>query len=217
MIQQFDFAILDWIQSNLRCDFLDFLMPLVTLYAEHGILLIGIGVVLLIFRSRRVCGEAVLTGLTSGLLIGNIALKNQIARTRPCWINTDVSMLVSVPTDYSFPSGHTLHCFIAATVLMYYDKRLGMTESFPKEKCVFSYKTLSLIVNVSFESPSNTHTSASPFLYLTIPASAICPLFLTRYLISVIIGASVITVFSFFKQSKTEMTSFSSPLSHTRN
>lgn len=126
MIQQLDFEILDWIQANLRCDFLDFLMPLVTLYAEHGILLIGIGVVLLLFRSHRVCGVAVLTGLAGGLLIGNLGLKNLIARARPCWINTDVSMLVSVPTDYSFPSGHTLHCFFTATVLMYYDKRIGI-------------------------------------------------------------------------------------------
>jgi len=126
MIQQFDFAILNWIQANLWCDFLDFLMPLITLYAEHGIFLIGIGVVLLLFRSRRVSGAALLTGLTGGLLIGNLGLKNLIARARPCWINTGVSMLVSVPTDYSFPSGHTLHCFIAATILMYYDKRLGI-------------------------------------------------------------------------------------------
>ena len=126
MIQQLDFAILDWFQVNLRCDFLDFLMPIVTLYAEKGIFLIGIGVVLLLFRSHRAGGAAVLAGLTGGLLIGNLALKNLIARSRPCWINTGVSMLVSVPTDYSFPSGHTLHCFIAATVLMYYDRRLGI-------------------------------------------------------------------------------------------
>lgn len=126
MIAQLDFAILNWIQTNLRCVFLDHLMPLVTLYAEHGILLIGIGILLLLFRSRRVCGAAVLTGLTSGLLIGNILLKNLIARQRPCWINTDLDMLVSIPTDYSFPSGHTLHCFIMATVLLHYDRRLGI-------------------------------------------------------------------------------------------
>lgn len=126
MIQQFDFAILDWIQANLRCDFLDFLMPIITLYAEHGILLIGIGVVLLFIHSHRVSGAAVLAGLTSGLLIGNLCMKNTVARPRPCWINTDVSMLVAIPTDYSFPSGHTLHSFIAATVLLYYDRRLGI-------------------------------------------------------------------------------------------
>lgn len=126
MIQQLDFAVLDWIQTNLRGGFLDSLMPLVTLYAEHGIMLIGIGLLLLLFRSRRVCGAAVLTGLTGGLLIGNLGLKNLIARPRPCWLNTDISLLVSVPADYSFPSGHTLHCFIVATVLLHYDRRLGI-------------------------------------------------------------------------------------------
>lgn len=126
MIQQFDFAILDWIQANLKCGFLDMMMPTVTLYAEHGIILILIGAVLLVRRSHRICGAAVLTGLTSGLLIGNLVLKNVVARPRPYWIKPDISLLISAPTDYSFPSGHTLHCFIAATILMHYDKRLGV-------------------------------------------------------------------------------------------
>ena len=126
MILQLDFTLLNWIQDHLRCAFLDFLMPLVTLYAEKGILLIGIGLCLLLFRSRRVCGAAVLTGLAGGLVIGNLFLKNWIARPRPCWINTDVSMLTAVPTDYSFPSGHTLHSFIVAAVLLHYDRRLGI-------------------------------------------------------------------------------------------
>ncbi len=126
MIQQFDFAILDWIQANLKCDFLDFLMPKITLLGEYGIFLILIGAVLLLWRSHRVCGIAVLSGLAGGFVIGNILLKNLAARSRPCWINSDIAMLVAVPTDYSFPSGHTLHCFIAATVLMHYDRRLGI-------------------------------------------------------------------------------------------
>ncbi|MBQ7744810.1 MAG: phosphatase PAP2 family protein [Ruminococcus sp.] len=126
MIQQFDFAILDWIQANLKCGFLDFLMPKITLLGEYGIFLILIGIALLFWRSHRVCGIAELSGLAGGFVIGNILLKNLVARQRPCWINTDVAMLVAVPADYSFPSGHTLHCFIAATVLFYYDRRLGI-------------------------------------------------------------------------------------------
>ena len=35
-------------------------------------------------------------------------------------------MLVAIPKDYSFPSGHTMHSFIVAAVLMHYDKRLGI-------------------------------------------------------------------------------------------
>ena len=126
MVQQLDFAILNWIQEHLRCVFLDVLMPKVTLLAEYGIVLILLGLILLCTKRYRICGAAVLGGLASGLVIGNGILKNLIARARPCWINTQVSLLVAMPADYSFPSGHTLHCFIAATVLLHYDKRLGI-------------------------------------------------------------------------------------------
>ena len=124
-IQQLDFTVLDWIQAHLKCGALDFLMPKITLLAEGGVFLILVGLALLFWKSHRVCGAAVLTGLTSGLLIGNLLLKNLIARPRPCWINTDVQLLINNPKDFSFPSGHTLHCFIAAAALMYYDRRLG--------------------------------------------------------------------------------------------
>ena len=117
MIQQFDFAILDWIQANLKCDFLDFLMPKITLLGEYGIFLILIGIALLFWRSHRVCGIAGLSGLAGGFVIGNILLKNLVARQRPCWINTDVAMLVAVPADYSFPSGHTATAFTGAELV----------------------------------------------------------------------------------------------------
>ncbi len=126
MVQQLDYAILDWIQIHLRCAFLDTLMPKVTLLAEYGVVLILLGLVLLCFKKYRVCGAAMLGGLAGGLMIGNVLLKNLVARPRPCWINTDISLLVAMPEDYSFPSGHTLHCFVAATVLMHYEKRLGI-------------------------------------------------------------------------------------------
>lgn len=126
MIQTVDFAILDWIQANLKCPFLDAVMPKVTLLGEYGIFLILVGLILLISRPRRISGAAMLSGMAGGLLICNLILKNWIARPRPCWLNPGVELLVSMPKDYSFPSGHTLHCFISAAVLMYYDKRLGI-------------------------------------------------------------------------------------------
>lgn len=44
---------------------------------------------------------------------------------RDCWLDNSVRLLVSSPTDYSFPSGHTLSSAIGAAVLTKTDRRLG--------------------------------------------------------------------------------------------
>lgn len=100
-------------------------MCVVTRLGDKGILWLVIAAILLFFKKYRKCSVTMVTGLLSGVLIGNVLLKNIIARPRPCWLNTAVDMLISVPTDYSFPSGHTLSSFIAVTVLMYYNRYFG--------------------------------------------------------------------------------------------
>ena len=126
MIQTLDFAVLDWIQAHMRCEFLDKFFTFITHLGDEGWIWIVAGVVLLCFKSRRRVGIAVLLGLLGGLLIGNLLLKNVIGRERPCWINDAVVMLIDMPTGYSFPSGHTLSSVIAATCMMISDKRLGI-------------------------------------------------------------------------------------------
>ena len=73
---------------------------------------------------RRQC-VILLAGLAVGVLVGNVCLKNLIARPRPCWLDDSVMMLISSPADYSFPSGHTLSSVIGATVLTKTDRRFG--------------------------------------------------------------------------------------------
>ena len=126
MIGDVDFAILDWIQASLRCGQLDWLMPKVTLLAELGLFWIAVALLMLLVKRHRRCGAMLACGLTTGVLIGNVLLKNVVARPRPCWLNSGVDMIVAVPLDFSFPSGHTLACFIAATILLRYDKRFGI-------------------------------------------------------------------------------------------
>lgn len=67
-----------------------------------------------------------LAGMLTGLIIGNFILKNFVARERPCWIDTEVFMLIPVPHDYSFPSGHTLASTISAVILMQESKKFGI-------------------------------------------------------------------------------------------
>ena len=112
----FDWGILHWIQNTIGCPFLDAVVPKLTMLGNAGIIWILAGLALLCSKKYRRQGALVLMGLLAGLLVGNIVLKNLVARPRPCWLDPSVRLLIASPTDYSFPSGHTLVCFEAATV-----------------------------------------------------------------------------------------------------
>ena len=120
-----DQTILYWIHDNLSCGLLDVLMPKLTLLGSGGaIWLLAAGGMLCTKRYRRQ-GVILLAGLAAGVLVGNVCLKNLIARPRPCWLDDSVTLLISTPTDYSFPSGHTLSSVIGATVLTKTNRKFG--------------------------------------------------------------------------------------------
>ena len=56
LAESFDLPILDWIQANLRCGFLDALMPFITLFGEGGIFWIACAVALLLTKKYRRTG-----------------------------------------------------------------------------------------------------------------------------------------------------------------
>ena len=56
----------------------------------------------------------------------NVTIKPLVGRVRPYDVNTNIELLIEKLSDFSFPSGHTLVCFEAATVLMINDKRFGI-------------------------------------------------------------------------------------------
>ena len=126
LITKTDFQILDWIQANLRTPWLDWLMPKITFLCESGWLWIAIALLCLFWKKHRRCGINMALGLIFCGLFGNLLLKHLAARSRPCWINTTVDMLIKIPTDYSFPSGHSMVSFASAVVLLQYDKRIGI-------------------------------------------------------------------------------------------
>ena len=49
-----------------------------------------------------------------------------VDRLRPCQIDETVSLIVKIPFNNSFPSGHTLNGITAAVTLMFIDKRMGI-------------------------------------------------------------------------------------------
>lgn len=106
--------------------FLDKLMIFVSTIGNAGIIWIILGIVLCFFKKSRRTGFMVLVSLLVGFIIGNLILKNVIARPRPCWVDTSVNMLIAIPKDYSFPSGHTLSSFTAATAVFLNNKKFGI-------------------------------------------------------------------------------------------
>ena len=121
----FDWTILHWIQNTLVCPAMDFLMPKITLLGNGGAVWLFSAVGLLATKKYRKYGVFLLAGLAVGALVGNLMLKPLIARLRPCWLDESVTLLIANPTDYSFPSGHTLSSIIGAAVLTKADRKFG--------------------------------------------------------------------------------------------
>lgn len=105
---------------------LDKIMVSVSTLGNAGILWIAIGVLLCIFPKYRKCGFQVIVSMALTFIVGNLLLKNLVARQRPCWIDSELTLLVASPGDYSFPSGHSMNGFTAAVTLLCYDKKLGI-------------------------------------------------------------------------------------------
>lgn len=134
----FDLPILEWIQENVANGFLDFLMPIITIFGDAGIFWIACAAVMLIFPKTRKTGLAMGVALVMGLLVCNICLKPLVARMRPLVYEVEIlgnsaadllhsgQLLVGKPSDFSFPSGHTIASFEAAGVLMLNNKKLGI-------------------------------------------------------------------------------------------
>ncbi|MBQ9757447.1 MAG: phosphatase PAP2 family protein [Clostridia bacterium] len=125
-----EFEILQAIHSFSKSAVLDFLVPKVSWLGNGGFIWIVLCVVLLITKKHRRCGIALSLGLVLCLIFGNIILKNLIARPRPCWIFDVPDMLIPIPTDFSFPSGHTYSSFLSAFVLLEYNKKWGFVALF---------------------------------------------------------------------------------------
>lgn len=109
---------LDWLQT-LRTPWLDAIMVTATNLGNGGILWIIGAAALMAHPKTRKAGVAVAISLVLELVFCNLILKPLFARPRPFEINTAVSLLISRPSDYSFPSGHTGAAFAAASALFF--------------------------------------------------------------------------------------------------
>lgn len=124
MFLEAEFGILYFLQA-LHTPWLDEAMKAITSLGDKGIIWILTGLVFLSLKRTRPMGLCILLSLTAGLLLGNGLIKNLAARSRPCWLDDSVLLLIKNPPDYSFPSGHTLAAFESAVSIWLYNRKWG--------------------------------------------------------------------------------------------
>ena len=123
--QTLEIQILDQI-ALLHNALLDQLMPAVSFLGNSGWIWIVIAILMVLSKRYRRGGWLLTTALVLCLLVGNLTLKPLIARIRPFDVNTLVTLLIAPPSDYSFPSGHSMASFAAAATLWHTDRRFGL-------------------------------------------------------------------------------------------
>lgn len=122
----FDYAILAFFHGLCEAagDVLGPIFKTITLLGEHGLAMIILGVVLLIFKKTRKLGLCVLLAVGIGALFVNLTVKPLVMRLRPyqqsdvfrAWWEAAGAVSVS---EYSFPSGHSnvVACAMTAIAL----------------------------------------------------------------------------------------------------
>lgn len=126
IVRQFDYSILVMISDHLRGGLSDTVWTVITSLGNGGAIWIVLAVVLLFFRKTRRAGAAMLVALLIGLLIGNVLIKEWVMRPRPFVTHADLIALVDPVDQWSFPSGHTLSSFAAATALCFFHRKSGL-------------------------------------------------------------------------------------------
>ena len=123
IIRSVDYNILLLIADKLRGGVLDPVMTVLSLMGNGGAVWIETAVLLLFFRKTRRAGVAMLLALAAGYVIGNLCIKELVMRPRPFVTHSDLTALLDPGDPWSFPSGHALSSFAAATALWCFHKK----------------------------------------------------------------------------------------------
>lgn len=112
--------------QNIHNPVLDKIMIVLSIIGDAGLLWIGVAILLICMKKYRKCGLQVAVAMLLTFIVGNLILKNMIHRDRPCWIDPSITLLVKSPSDFSFPSGHSMNGFTASVSILLCDKKLGI-------------------------------------------------------------------------------------------
>lgn len=114
--------------QSIRSDFLDSVMVAVfnNIVGSIGEIWIILGIILLLIPKTRKTGICVLISYGLAYFIGDIILKDLIARPRPCAIDETIELIIKRPTSFSCPSVHSMLAFASASAVFRFHKKAGI-------------------------------------------------------------------------------------------
>ena len=142
---QLEFKILDWFVRTFQSDFLDSVMPIVSMLGNGGWIWILCAGILLIRKNTRKAGLSVAIALVMSYILSDAILKPTLARLRPYDLNPSLRLLIPPPKGFSFPSGHTQASFAAASAMGREHKWLGIGAT--ALACLIAFSRLYLSVH----------------------------------------------------------------------
>lgn len=116
---------------------MDVLMTVFSYLGEWGAVWIVLGAAMLFPKKTRATGAILLAALILCTLVGEVTIKNIVARPRPFTYN-DFPLIIKAPSGYSFPSVHSCIAFSSAVILLVRDRRFGIPALFLAALIAFS-------------------------------------------------------------------------------
>ena len=102
------------------------IMKTISYCGNLGVIWLIVIAIMYYYKPTRHVSIYVLLAIIFATLAGQITIKSIVKRPRPCHTYPEVNILLPVPTDLSFPSGHTTSSFACSTVLFIFFPILGI-------------------------------------------------------------------------------------------
>lgn len=125
-IKQYDIHFAFSMTKHYQHRFLNDIMIFISSCGDFGMSWLIVILITNLIDKTRLMSIDMLIALIVATLVGQITIKSLVRRKRPCHVYKDVKLLIPMPSDLSFPSGHTTSSFACSTVMMFYNPILGI-------------------------------------------------------------------------------------------
>lgn len=125
-IKQIDIRLAFYMTQFYHYQFLNETMKFISSCGDFGMSWLVVILISNMIDQTRSMSIHMLIALIAATLIGQVTIKSIVRRKRPCHTYKDVNMLIPIPSDLSFPSGHTTSSFACSTVMLFFNPTLGI-------------------------------------------------------------------------------------------